>query len=314
MAPEQCRSMAVDHRADLYAIGVMAYEMLTGKPPFEAENPLGILIKHVQEQPPALAEARPDIEVPDEVEALVMRCLAKAPDERFQTAVELAADCAATEARLAGQFEHVVFVQGTRRPTAAIVQETPTLAGGKAPGRGRKGWWIAGAVAVVAAILGGVWASGILAPDVPEVAATATTAPPPIVEPERAPVPEAPPPAAAPMTVSLRFETDPAGAEVIRDGEVLGVTPLARVLPAGEGVGVFVLRKAGYVEREVTAPLDRDASVSVALKAVPVVRSRTAGKPAATPPPTQEPAPAKAPAKAPLDGLGRVGDLKKMEY
>ena len=91
---------------------------------------------------------------------------------------------------------------------------------------------------------------------------------------------------------------------------MLGVTPLARTFPAGDDAVTFVVRKAGFAERTVQANLARDGSFSVALKALPVARSRPATQPA----PGATPAPAPAPAKKPDDGMGRVGDLKKMGY
>lgn len=320
MAPEQCRSMAVDHRADVYAIGVMAYEMLTGQAPFDAENPLGILIKHVQEPPRSLAEIRPDVEVPDEVEALVMRCLAKVPGERFQTASELAAEVGVLEAKLAGRYEHVVFVEGPRRPTTAVQQEARTMIGSRLPRWRWKAWAVLGALALAGVIAAGLWMAGVLGPGSdprtsgeggsPPSAMSAPSVPAPVPAPAASPATAAPV-ADQPTTVSLRFESEPAGAEVVRDGEVLGVTPLARTFPADAQVGMFLLRKAGFVEREVSAAMDRDASISVALKALPATRVR----PAAVSPSAGTPAAPAAPKPKPSDdGMGRIGDLKKMEF
>ncbi|MBM4397878.1 MAG: serine/threonine protein kinase, partial [Deltaproteobacteria bacterium] len=110
MAPEQCRSSPVDHRADLYALGVIGYEMLAGRPPFMAENPLSILIQHVQEEAPAFQAVRPDVQIPGEVEDIVRRCLEKAPDRRFQSAGELVREINRLDRGLSGRFERVVFV------------------------------------------------------------------------------------------------------------------------------------------------------------------------------------------------------------
>jgi serine/threonine-protein kinase len=81
MAPEQIAAdPATDHRADLYAFGVMAYELLAGRPPFHGRAPQALLAAHLAEAPPPLAERAPG--APQALAALVMRCLAKSPAER----------------------------------------------------------------------------------------------------------------------------------------------------------------------------------------------------------------------------------------
>ena len=88
MAPEQASgASAVDQRADIYALGIMAYEMLTGRPPFSADTPQRILTSHLTETPRPVTERRPT--VPGPLASLVMRCLAKRPADRFQDADEL---------------------------------------------------------------------------------------------------------------------------------------------------------------------------------------------------------------------------------
>ena len=90
MAPEQAAGQSsVDARADLYATGVMAYEMLAGRPPFTGTTPQQVLAAHVTQQPPSLASRRPDISAP--FAAAVMRCLEKDPDQRWQSAEEMLA-------------------------------------------------------------------------------------------------------------------------------------------------------------------------------------------------------------------------------
>ncbi|HEX9484396.1 MAG TPA: protein kinase [Gemmatimonadaceae bacterium] len=88
MAPEQASAdPSADHRADLYAWGVMAYELLTGQPPFTGRSPQGMIAAHVTETPEELSRRRPGI--PPALSALVMRCLAKRPADRPQSADEL---------------------------------------------------------------------------------------------------------------------------------------------------------------------------------------------------------------------------------
>jgi len=89
MAPEQAQGQPATAAADIYALGVVLYEMLTGALPFTADSPLAVLLKHMQSQPPRLRSVAP--ELPPDLEFVLMRALAKAPTARFATAGELAA-------------------------------------------------------------------------------------------------------------------------------------------------------------------------------------------------------------------------------
>jgi len=88
MSPEQAAADPhVDHRSDIYSVGVMAYEVLTGQPPFSGSTPQQVLAAHVTQEPEAITRRRPAI--PAALEAVIMRCLAKRPADRWQTAAEL---------------------------------------------------------------------------------------------------------------------------------------------------------------------------------------------------------------------------------
>jgi serine/threonine protein kinase len=91
MAPEQLTGKPVDGRSDIYAVGLMLYEMITGRPPFVAENAIGYVHQHCNEMPLPLAQACPAVRVPPALEACLMRALAKSPHQRPQSA-ELFAD------------------------------------------------------------------------------------------------------------------------------------------------------------------------------------------------------------------------------
>ena len=90
MAPEQAAADVIDHRADLYALGIVAYEMLTGTLPFEAKTPQQMIAAHLARPPMPLADKRAD--VPPALTHIVMRCLEKDPEDRWQSADALLAE------------------------------------------------------------------------------------------------------------------------------------------------------------------------------------------------------------------------------
>ena len=111
MSPEQASGDPIDHRTDVYALGVVLFEMLSGERPFTADQPLGVLLKHLQAPVPKLLGLRPDL--PLAVEQVMQQALAKDPNDRFSSAGALAA-------AFRKAFSEAVF------PEASFADATPS--------------------------------------------------------------------------------------------------------------------------------------------------------------------------------------------
>src|SRR5215813_3318709 len=138
MAPEQCQGEEADSRSDIYSLGVVLYELLTGVAPFLAKTPTGVAIKHVTEKPRPLREINPS--VPEAVDRVVLHALEKDPNARPQTALELAREF---ENALASEPDTVRFIRSgeSQRITTSMigaigdpdVARTPTQPGAAVP-------------------------------------------------------------------------------------------------------------------------------------------------------------------------------------
>ena len=139
ISPEQAQGLAVDGRSDIYSLGVVLYEMLTGRVPFDDPNPVTITYKQVREDP--VPPSAIDPEVPTTLEAIVMKAMSKNPANRFQSAQEMKADL-------------LRFLEGMPVDATPVLPET-TYAAAAVPAAGspRKWPWIVGASLAALVIL-----------------------------------------------------------------------------------------------------------------------------------------------------------------
>ena len=114
MSPEQCEGENIDHRADVYALGVLLYEMLTGHVPHDADTMMGILTKQMYEDPIPPRVRVPSVSV--ELEGMIMRCLEKNADRRYQTMREVEVDLGRISAGLPPRGPETVTLTPTRPP------------------------------------------------------------------------------------------------------------------------------------------------------------------------------------------------------
>ncbi|WP_404369699.1 serine/threonine protein kinase [Corallococcus coralloides] len=317
MAPEQARNIA-DPRSDVYSLGVVLYQTLMGRPPFQAAQSIDVIVKHINDPPPPFHTVWPDHTVPAEVEALVMKCLAKRPVDRYASmdAVLQGMRTAASASGVSGVFAtrtglnavgsgphsgihsgaHPALGSGpTPAPNTMALDISVDEAGGLAEKKSRKGLGIAlfGVSLFVGLGVASIFVLRGAQKPPPEPAVSAPVARTPVAPPptrEAAPVAEAAaPPPAAPRPVRFDVESDPPGAEVKINGRVRGNTPLViNHTPDTPGLADVEVSFAmdGYQTVSKTYSGEPGTTVNVSIK-LPRIKKQPGPKPSPKAPSSQ---------------------------
>ena len=287
MSPEQCLgTRAVDHRSDLYSLGVIMFEMLAGHPPFVSEGFGELVNMHLNVRPPSLRDLNGEVTAP--IEGLIMKALEKSPDARQRSATELQMDirnAAGQSVMMRGISSPDLLSETMRGNTAgaraaAVTMPAPakvgigstTMSGSTgerhAPTvktKSNRGLLFAGA-ALVALLAGGGWL-------VMKRGQTLRPGGTKTVSADRSTDPgtgATQPADKTTATVQLNIDSDPSGASVrdVDTGKALGLTPLMLVRPAADKTLTLLVEKDAFVATTLALSQARDARETVKLAAV----------------------------------------------
>jgi len=247
MSPEQAAGTNVDHRADIYAVGVLLYELVTGRLPFDADTFMGILSQHMYKEPEPPSTFLQFQRLDPDLERIILCCLKKDPDDRYQRMADLESD--------------LVLIFGDPAPGSRELRAT-ALSGTaiQVPTSSRRRWiWVVAALALAGA--GGAWfverqgwapalEARVGGPTVPTKPAAAP--------PERPPTP-------TPKFVAVAVE--PLAAHVFRGENDLGSSPV--MIELGDRPQELVARADGYLPQAFVVD-GTVTKISVKLDALPV--------------------------------------------
>jgi serine/threonine-protein kinase len=289
MSPEGCRGVAIDNRADIYSLGCVLYELMTGRPPFVGEGSGDVLAAHIHIAPPSLAEH--GAQVPPTVERLMRTMLAKSPNNRIQSATELieAIDHELGTARPSQQLPPIPTAISHIGSGPVIATPTmPTTISGSSvsrtvPPSTKK--------LLMPILLGGAAVSVIVvflalshksatepqeSPPVKLATEQGTDETPTKTETPKVETPQvetsqvATPP---PTQVKLDVASEPAGAHVYFDGTLLGTTPFHGHLPIGTTEEELVVKADGFTDVKLAIKPDHAIDEVITLTKIAVAKT-----------------------------------------
>jgi eukaryotic-like serine/threonine-protein kinase len=306
MSPEQAAGAAVDHRGDIYSLGVILYELACGRVPFDADNFMGILTQHMYKAPQPFRALGLSFTIPPSLEAIILKCLSKRPEQRYQDMAELHADL---DVLRTGGVPHAVTEMlersgGFNIPVEFFKEDAPVSSRQQVttpdalPTR-RSRWPLVLGVLAPIAIAGGIfWAQNAPPPqgastsplgnpaNVHGVAAAGTSQTAGASLPAAGQTAAAASPGATPVTTrEVILSIDPMEAHALVDGEDLGTAPVIVKVPAGETVRVEIRQKSYRPE---VLTLD-GSETRMAVKLVPSHRPGKGGSSSKSAPPQPTP-------------------------
>lgn len=278
MSPEQAAGTSMDARTDIYSLGIIMYEMLCGRVPFEADTFMGVLTKHLYEEPIPPQRLVPAVAVPAAVEAVLLKAIAKKPDRRYSSMIELGQDI---RSLLEGKTPTIVYDQMREIGDTTLPPPPPSeIVGGRKARlavsddelRAKPKWPLfagIGAAVVVALVVVAVLLSSSGGAD----QANAQTVPvipagPGPEESQEAPLPKPEPAVVEEKAETITLATDPPGAGLYKDGSLFGTTPAAVHRPVGLGSAKYTLKLKGYEAVDVMINSATPAEYKVNLTAI----------------------------------------------